>query len=139
MSLTEIMFSSKGRIGRLSYFLYALLNMAILAIGAAIAIAIGQNSDAVPLAVFFGVALFGTVVYSCFALAVKRLHDMGFSGIHMIWIYLLGIAGSLVTPASPALGMILSLASFGVSLWVMLAPSVADNQYGPNPNATTAV
>jgi hypothetical protein len=49
----------------------------------------------------------------------------------MIWIYLLGIAGSLVTPASPALGMILSLASFGVSLWVMLAPSVADNQYGP--------
>jgi uncharacterized membrane protein YhaH (DUF805 family) len=72
------------------------------------------------------------------ALIIKRLHDMGVAGTQAIWIYCLNAASGALVVAAPALSIPLSIATFGVALWLLFgAGQPHSNQYGPVPGTAT--
>lgn len=133
MGVKEALFTFSGRMKRLEYFLYSLANFGIMFVGFLLAIAIGEsgNGAAVTLAILLGFSAFIVAVIGGIAITIKRLHDMGMVGSHFIWIWLLGLAGGALSTAAPGLAIVCNIASFGVALWLLFAPSVGDNQYGP--------
>jgi len=135
MTVSNALFSFDGRLGRLSYFGYACLMTLIMFMGFGIGFAAMSSGDGggitLGVILFIAALVFGTWVG--LAIGIKRLHDMGLPGTHMIWIYLLNFGSGAVSASAPALGVLMSLASFGVALWMLFTPSVGDNQYGPKP------
>jgi uncharacterized membrane protein YhaH (DUF805 family) len=113
MELRWVLFSWDGRIGRLQYLLGLILSILCVFVGAGLAsIARGAGWAGIALIVPF-VAFF----WIKFAIAVKRLHDLGKSG---GWCLLLFV---------PIVG-------FVVALTFLLAPGEEhDNQYGPGYHA----
>jgi uncharacterized membrane protein YhaH (DUF805 family) len=147
VSFTQTLFGFTGRIARLPYFGYSIL-VGILFIATMVAggvmiaaVAGGQGRG--------GAALLGLLVIACgfiaflwagVALMVKRLHDLGMSGLHAIWIYAVHMGGSLVAHQSPALAILLYLAAFCIALWLWFGPGQpAANEYGPVPGERLAV
>jgi uncharacterized membrane protein YhaH (DUF805 family) len=139
MTTTQTLFSFKGRVARLPYFLHGLLNM--LAVGALSLLTIPMfqaGGGGVAIGILLGVALFAEVIWVGLALQVKRLHDLGMSGLHMIWIVLLSSAAGAVGNTAPTLAILIYLAYIGVAAWMLFAPGQPEsNQFGPAPTAAT--
>lgn len=140
MSPLQILFSGYGRIGRLTYFGYSVLSLLVFF---ALTIAGFSNwgDGASPFALIgvtiVVVALLGTM-WTGIALSVKRLHDLGLSGAHLIWIYGIDIALQGVASngemSSPGITLVLALLALGVKLCLLLAPGQPDqNAYGQPP------
>jgi uncharacterized membrane protein YhaH (DUF805 family) len=137
MPISHMLFGFTGRLPRLPYFLCTLaffgvtLAVVILLTAANIAFA---SVGAVVFTIVVGLAYAVGGVWAGFALMIKRLHDLGLSGVHVIWIMLLGAAASAISDIEPVTGILLSCASIGVQLWLYFAPGVGQsNQYGPVP------
>jgi len=145
----DTLFSFRGRIARLRYFGYGCLAglIAVLLItGGGVAFYLGRTVSTT------GTPGAGLVVVACLlilaglvcagwarlALTIKRLHDIGLIGTHVIWILLLDLSSSLVARASLGVGLLLELASVGVSLWLLFQPGQdTTNRYGPVPGGPT--
>ena len=141
MDYTNLLFSFEGRINRGKYWLAVL----IWVIAWLVALAIGFA--AMYANVWLGVIVFVIVgipaIISSFAVAIKRLHDRDKSG---WWIVLFYVVPSILNQIGQHMGgagLILALASLGISIWAFveigcLPGTSGQNQYGPDPLGGTA-
>lgn len=86
MSIIDLFFSFKGRIGRLAYF-GSTLALIIIGVTSTFALnIISQNlnsnysSGVIPILIIIGFAIMGVGVWSSLAITIKRLHDRDKSG-----------------------------------------------------------
>jgi uncharacterized membrane protein YhaH (DUF805 family) len=139
MSFGKKEFSFKGRIGRLTYFGLFLLNVvvAIPLVCIGVALVEDNNNPALGMLIVLATVLGG--IWTYFALTIKRLHDMGLAGTHVIWIVLLSFAASsfAATTTEPVLGLLLGILNAGTSLWLVFQRGEDhQNRYGNVPGAT---
>jgi uncharacterized membrane protein YhaH (DUF805 family) len=135
MAFDDILFSFRGRIGRLTYFGYSMLVWIILSIIGGIhklvlASPISIVGNALPWWATF--LAFQAVGYWClYALQAKRLHDLGFTALHLIWLTALWVGVGVMIWLSPVLAIIGGLFGACVSLWIYLAPGQPEaNRFG---------
>jgi len=76
-----VLFGFRGRIGRKSFWLAALLMILIQAVAIAQIVSIPEESPAFVLWGFVILAIWIASAWAAFALAVKRLHDLDLPGI----------------------------------------------------------
>ena len=149
MSYKPTLFGFRGRMARLPYFGYGLLFLGLCVF--LILVWVGLIATGVVGLIILGSILMWVVCgWMGLALTIKRLHDLGLSGYHMIWIFGLSVvAGQLGSPtSSEAIGILsglssgtigilsslASLASLIVTLWLLFAPGQPrTNGYGPPP------
>ncbi len=97
MSFSQILFSKKGRLGRAAFFGYSLLAVVLVFVGVLGGMAMVGVSDSGVVMGFLLLAVFLiAAMWIGLALTIKRLHDMGLSGVHAIWIYGVSFAGGAV-------------------------------------------
>lgn len=135
MSFSQTLFGFKGRIARLPYLGYSLLGGLFVGIFLFMGFAVAASAKG---ASVLGILIIAAAVigYAWIALAlqIKRLHDLGFSGLHMIWIAAIGALSSALSQANPTISIILGFGSLCVWLWLLFAPGQPEtNAYGPPP------
>ena len=108
-----------GRIGRLKYLGYHVLNWVAVVVALLVCTAIFQTVSAVApavqavgavIAVCIGIAAVIAYVYISVCVTVRRLHDMDLSGWHYLWLVGASAAGSALQPAYPEIGLLFSIA-----------------------------
>ena len=141
MTLAQTLFGFKGRIARLPYFGYSLLAACVSGVSM-LAGVYGFSTDSGGGAILGGLLLLAGVVGSVWAglaLNIKRLQDMGLSGVNAIWIVGLSVVGSVAGQASSMIEIVCGLASIGVGLWILFTPGQPQaNEYGPPPGDQAA-
>jgi uncharacterized membrane protein YhaH (DUF805 family) len=163
MNFAHVLFGFHGRINRAKYWLAAvfwlviaivvfgvmagMLAKDILALGSDPS---GENIVRVVLNYGAGFALVALVVLvmtvSSFAFGIKRLHDRDQSGWWIVLFYLGPSVASAIGhgTGSDAALLVMSLVSFGISIWALvvlgfLRGTRGPNRYGPDPLAGDAV
>lgn len=117
VTVSWVLFGFKGRIGRKSFWLAALLMILVQAVVIAQVVSIPEDSPAFILWGFVILAVWIASAWAAFALAVKRLHDIGLPGL---------LALALLVPA-------ISIIAF--LLLAFLPGSQETNEHGPPPFA----
>jgi uncharacterized membrane protein YhaH (DUF805 family) len=161
MNLTELLFSFKGRIRRLHWWIAALavgvvsgvltsiLELAAKASGSAI---VDPETYAIEPTGLFGIALLAVGLantWITFALCVKRLHDRDRTGWWLVWQSLVLILAVIVTvvaialpkeqaPAWYVIAGIAGIVALGISIWLFveigfLRGTQGPNRFGPDP------
>jgi uncharacterized membrane protein YhaH (DUF805 family) len=135
MTFFQIFFSSTGRLARMPYFLYSILLVGIfgLVMGAGVVMFADPNSSGIVKALGVVLMLVTTISYvvGITMLTIKRLHDLGFGGAHVLWYVGLQIASVLAASEKSSIGILFTVASILFSLWVLFAPGEAgDNRFG---------
>lgn len=136
LTFTETLFGLKGRIARLPYLGYSILSFitACALMIAAVSIARPFDGIGAGLSLLVIIAAFVGLLWANLALSVKRLHDMGYSGLHLIWIYLIQYGAGSIGAVDQTAGVIASLISIGLGMWMLCAPGDRDdNAFGPHP------
>ena len=132
-SLTERYFSFDGRLWRIAFFIRNLY--VSIAAGVLIIASIPLFSHGSAILWWAGVAFLAVAMIACavslISLVVRRLHDLGLSGYHAIWVMALQVASTLLSYASDAVALA-SLPLALVGLWLTFWPGQkADNRFGP--------
>ncbi|HST09779.1 MAG TPA: DUF805 domain-containing protein [Terriglobales bacterium] len=142
----EDLLTFRGRMNRARYWEVALILMGIAIVMGLIAVAtiamIQSRVAAAVLVVVMSVALLALAVPGYF-IAIKRLHDRNKSG-HWLWLFslapaVLNLLGRLVVAQGAAqVGMVIMLASIGISIWgfvdmACLPGTSGPNRFGPDP------
>jgi len=128
MPLLHIYFDFEGRMNRKSYLLYILLLILMMLPFLIFSFINLQN---IKLIIFIMLFLTAATLWPLSAMACKRLHDMGFSGWHTVWIALLPIIDNWIFP-----NLVLSLINVLVLLCMLFWPGqTLDNRHGPVPGA----
>ena len=136
MPLWHTFFSFSGRINRRRFFFSNLVVSFLLVVAAGVteylikygaARFAGQTGVVLALQVAVFAAI-GVLILASLALAAKRLHDMGHSALHLIWIYLLFAAAEVLRGFLPLPAMLLGL----VAAAAQLALYIARGEDGPN-------
>jgi uncharacterized membrane protein YhaH (DUF805 family) len=109
-----------GRARRKEYWMFFLFNLIITVVLALIDSLMGTFSPQAGLGLLSGLYSLAVLIPSI-AVTVRRLHDTGRSG----WWILIGLI--------PIIGGIVLL------IFMVLDSQPGENQYGPNPKATTAI
>jgi uncharacterized membrane protein YhaH (DUF805 family) len=132
MTPSEILFGFTGRLARLPYFGYSLLSVLLLGLAAFVAFPL---FFAAPVLGVISVLALGVVgAWTGLAISAKRLHDLGMSGLHLIWIAALGTASRAMEESEPLISSLFGVAELIVWLFLLFAPGEpSDNQYGPAP------
>ena len=158
MAILRTLYSPKGRIARLPYFGYSCLNFLVFVLvivvpllllgrvagpadmvldaAGQLTISLALPSSWAGLAAALSIALALATFVSAVVLTIKRLHDLGHSGWHVIWIVVLtsGAPRSTASHVS-VLSVVLDIVGVCVSLWLLFNPGdPAANQYGPVPS-----
>ncbi|HZC57648.1 MAG TPA: DUF805 domain-containing protein [Xanthobacteraceae bacterium] len=128
-------FSFDGRLARLPFFIRTLYlniawgvltfaNMPLFLNGSRILWWTGV------IGVILSLALFGAGLASVF---VRRVHDLGFSGCHTIWVLAAELVWTVLS-YGPARGILLGLPLLAVDLWLTFWPGNAGaNRFGEAP------
>ncbi|HEX3858398.1 MAG TPA: DUF805 domain-containing protein [Pseudolabrys sp.] len=134
-NLVSLLCSFSGRINRAKYWLAAILYIAAFVILGALAYAAG----AATLLIVVLVILYIPMIISGIAVGIKRLHDRDKSG---WWLLVFYAAPLLLDWIGAWIGMhlLFSLASFAISIWMIvelgfLRGTAGPNRYGPDPLA----
>ena len=137
MTAQETLFGFRGRIARYTFFICALVTIPLYPI-AVFGFLIGVFTAH---AGSIGGLVIGAIMVAAggagalwigVALMVKRLHDIGLSGLHAVWIVVL--LGSPAWYGETDVGRILMVAAFAAVAWLLLTPGQGDaNTYGPVP------
>lgn len=135
MSFTYKVFEFAGRIGRLGYLVYTILNC----LAAAVIIVPGLLLARPGLTLLPGILLIVAAAFSVLwvnlALTAKRLHDTGHSGAHTVWIAVVGVVAAVSAFSTPLLAIGLAAVLLLVFLWLVCTPGEAGrNLFGPDPN-----
>ena len=86
-------------------------------------------------------AFVGLGLWSCVALTVKRLHDLGLSGLHAIWAngsfaVILALVGYFGDDAPDALKAMIGLALLAINVWlIFMHGQRGENRFGPPPGS----
>lgn len=125
MDIGELLFSFRGRTGRLPFLILTMsgwaLAFGLVRINPRLLLAYGHLSQSA----FLGLAL--VMIWVSLAISVKRLHDVGLSGFNLIWIGLLELIGDPLATHSPFL-MGAAAVSISAQLWLCAEPGTK----GPN-------
>jgi len=136
----------RGRMNRARYWEAALILMGIAIVMGLIAgatlVMIKSSVAAAALAIIAAVALLALAIPGYF-IAIKRLHDRNKSG-HWLWLFclapgVLNLLGKLaVAQGAPLVGIVIMLASIGISIWgfvdvACLPGTSGPNRFGPDP------
>jgi len=94
----------------------------------------GCQTDNPGLAILIAMAMlivFGAGFWSNYAIITKRLHDLGYSGLNSIWIFLLDMGSIAFDKTSPVLSILFSLGLLGVILYLVFKPGeIYHNHFG---------
>lgn len=125
------LFNWNGRLNRLQYFVLSTSVFGFLLLAGAGLVGIYDAYESVTALVIVAV-LFILCFYSSVVLTIKRLHDVNYSGVHLCWIYPLGLLAAELEKPAPAFAAIVSFVNLAISLAILLAPGTpGDNDYGP--------
>jgi uncharacterized membrane protein YhaH (DUF805 family) len=153
MSLSDYLFSPRGRINRAKYWVYVAVSIAILVVLIAIISILWAGQLYAPQggAGFPSVALFvvGAVYLILLVVGIfvgiKRLHDRDKSGWWLIVFYLVPMVLSWVSAilSRDGIGVVFALASLAISIWALvelgcLRGTAGPNRYGEDPLARPA-
>jgi uncharacterized membrane protein YhaH (DUF805 family) len=143
MDLVNLFFSFQGRINRAKYWLVTLIWLAVWIVVWLAIIAAVFTSGSWGLAGVIGLLVLIPSIVSGVSVGIRRLHDRDKSGWWLLVFYL--VPGILQSAGSQmgTVGLILSLAGFGVSVWAFvelgcLRGTAGPNTYGPDPLAAVA-
>ena len=138
MNWRELLFSFEGRASRKSYWLVALIGIALSIAVAMLMTLVGVGSDRFIIFVAVGLAFVIGI-----AVGVRRLHDRDKSGWWLLLFYglpqVLDLVAELTTEDSPAWWM-LQTPSAAIQLWALielgfLRGTAGSNRFGPDPLA----
>lgn len=145
MNLFKLYFSREGELSRLPFFLSYLglmfgygvflgimMFMFMVVIGFGIA---GGGNTGTALGIialaFIAIPVVLIVIYSSAVITVKRLHDLGLSGVHVIWIFglnlLTGLTSLFDNVFFQIFTLLMALAQIGIALWLLFTPGVQNN------------
>jgi uncharacterized membrane protein YhaH (DUF805 family) len=138
MNLVELFFSWRGEISRLPFVLanvgmsfvlgMVILMIIFLTMGSAM---MGGSPEGIGGSILIGLGLTIPLIllsiYCSTVLMIKRLHDIGTTGLHVIWIYGLGFASAIAgvfveSSAMVAISLMLSIAQLVAYLWLIFMP-----------------
>jgi uncharacterized membrane protein YhaH (DUF805 family) len=135
MSFTQKVFDFDGRIGRFAYLLYTILNWLVTAILVVAGLVLTRPGLTLIPGILLVVAAMVGLIWVNLALTVKRLHDTGHSGVHVIWIALLVGVAVASAYSNPGLAFVLLVAIVGIFCWLVYAAGdEGRNLFGPAPN-----
>lgn len=124
-------FNPQGKVARLSYFGYSvLLSLTMFVIGmTGLFVAGGQYASMASVLLGGVVALAALVgyIYGGAILMIKRLRDMGRDPTHAVWIYAVS-AGAAMGTTLDGVWLLLWVAQFGATLWLLFTPSAATGE-----------
>jgi len=127
----KTLFSARGRSGRARFWLTLLLQFVATLLGGGLVIAL--SSAELPWASFpLGVALFGAAFVLGLCNAIKRLHDIGWSGWCVAPILLLELLVGLADLGSGEGGVGASGAMGGLGLLITILLGALPGTQGPN-------
>ena len=114
MSLSQLLFSTNGRIPRSTYWFYSFGYLGVSIVAFFLDMALGTMDQRSGMGVFSVILSFLAIIPG-FAVSIKRCHDRGHSGWFLLW----------------------GLIPF-VSIWIaielgFLRGTFGENQYGPDP------
>jgi uncharacterized membrane protein YhaH (DUF805 family) len=148
VTLSDYLFSPRGRINRAKYWLFVLVSIAILVVLIAAMSLVWANRIfdpqgglGFPLAgmIVLGIIYLALLVVGIFV-GIKRLHDRDKSGWWLLVFYLAPMLLSWVSAilSRNGIGIVFALASFAISIWALvelgcLRGTVGPNRYGPDP------
>lgn len=132
-ALIERYFSFHGRLARLPFFIrgvYLSIAMTVVMIAS---IPLFANGSRVlwwaGLAVLIGGI--GAIAASEVSLTVRRLHDLGLSGYHVIWVAAADVAGSILSYSDNDTALYVALPLLAIGLWLLFWPGQAGtNRFG---------
>ena len=138
MPLTQLLFSFRGRINRLPFWLASIAVALVLIVLVILSFGLGGPTEGTALVIF---VLYLPVAYVGLALGTKRLHDRDKSGWWLLLFYVLpGILQWLADMAGGA-GIILQVIALVLNIWALielgfLRGTPWPNRFGPDPLAT---
>ncbi|GAB2177358.1 DUF805 domain-containing protein [Dongia sp. agr-C8] len=135
------LFSWGGRMGRLAYFGYSMLLVAVLVVlGLVLLLPLRNATDARGVTIAIIVILVAMGIWGGFCLAAKRLHDVNLSAWHYAWMIVVpaicnGLGAALTKSGMQVPGLTATILggviSLGVSLFLLLWPGTdGPNDYG---------
>jgi uncharacterized membrane protein YhaH (DUF805 family) len=150
MSLSDYLFSPRGRINRAKYWLFVLVSIAIMVVLIAIMSVVwagrlynlgGGVGFPVGAMLTIGVVYLALVIVGIFV-GIKRLHDRDKSGWWLLVFYLVPMVLSWISAilSRDGIGFLFALGSLAISIWAFvelgcLRGTVGPNRYGPDPLA----
>ena len=136
MTISQTLFGFKGRIRRLTYLGYVVLDDAVSLLLIYLGVVVGKSGNAAAVLVLLA-ACCAWMTWVTLALTIKRLHDVGMTGLHAIWI-LLPNATYFDRSLPLALVEVVAFLNFGLICWLVLARGQdGANRCGPPPDAAT--
>jgi uncharacterized membrane protein YhaH (DUF805 family) len=126
MGVGQAFFGFNGRLPRGEYFGLSLVAAIALLIFFFVAVGV-LSADRLDMAI---IVYFAATAWICGALVAKRLHDMGYSGAHAIWIVPIQLAAGWYGRQS----MILWAVAVSLGLYLIFTRGVSGkNDWGPEP------
>jgi len=123
MDYKSALFSFDGRFNRMQYFGWTIATVVAATVLALILVAIGSANDATAvLAIILGCIATVGYVYVGMAVMAKRLHDLGYATINLLWIWLINLASAAFHGTSETLSLLLSIVGFGIGMYLLFAP-----------------
>jgi uncharacterized membrane protein YhaH (DUF805 family) len=140
MSMSQLLFSFRGRLNRKPYWMTAIAITVVVAVVLLIFWALsGEHELAAFIAVWVLFAiLYIPLVWVGLAISAKRLHDRDKSAWWLLLFYAVPSILSLAADRMEGGGFILYLVSFAITIWAFvelacLRGTIGPNRYGPDP------
>lgn len=132
-SIVERYFSFHGRLARLPFFIRGVYLSIVMTVLIIASIPLFANGSRIlwwaGLAVLIGaiaVPALGEI-----SLTVRRLHDLGLSGYHAIWVSAADAAGTILSYGNEDLAIYAALPLLAIGLWLLFWPGQAGtNRFG---------
>ena len=135
MDLYQLFFNWDGRLNRIQYIRSILTIVVITALFTSIVFIIdGQTKSSWALIAFYTIYL--SYAYTGMVLTAKRLHDIGYGAINLIWIVIINTTSSIFQYFNYSVcSLIFAGIGLGISLYLFVEPSkVGKNCYGDSPD-----
>jgi uncharacterized membrane protein YhaH (DUF805 family) len=141
MSMTQLLFSFRGRLNRKPYWMTVIATMAIIVLLLLLALSMIREHrfEFAAFTVVILLILYIPLVWIGLAISAKRLHDRDKSAWWLLVFYLLpGILSSAGNEMGDVGFILLHIISFAISVWAFvelgcLRGTPGANRYGPDP------
>ncbi len=146
MSMTQLLFSFRGRLNRKSYWMTVIATMVIIVLLLLLVLVMirEQRFEVAGLTVMILIILYIPLIWIGLAIGAKRLHDRDKSAWWLLVFYALpGILSTAGNEMADLGFIILHIISFGITVWAFvelgcLRGTRGPNRYGPDPLSAPA-